>query len=363
MPDGQLYTRDVVDARPTIEVDGQPIDDLDENLIHFELREQVGGLTTVEILLSNLQDSEGGAREFTFETERGNRFYPGAAINVSGGDRSGPRPLFQGVVSAVAFESGEDNRPRLRVLAEDALMAWRMVRRNRSFEPGTVRSVFEALTQGTGLSPVITGLAQDVDSQQQVNETDLGFLRRLLVRYDADAQVVGEELHISPRSEVDRGVVTLALGEDLKSCRIVADLADQRSETQIHGFSVVDGVGEEITSQAGDLGPGDGQSGTELVEDAFPVAVDLLRMTAFGTGSEAQTIANAMQTARTRRFVTAEGCTVGNVNLRVGTHVTLQEAGPRFSNTYTCVRAVHRYTERAGYITDFTAETAYLGRL
>jgi phage protein D len=162
---------------------------------------------------------------------------------------------------------------------------------------------------------------------------------------------------------VDRGEVTLALGQALKSVRIVADLSDQRPETQVHGFSVIDGQAEEIASSAGDLGPGAGVSGPELVAEAYPGAIDLMQRQAFRNGTEAQTLADAAQTARARRFVIAEGATTGNPALRVGTHVVLRDVGPRFSNTYTCIRACHRYDERAGYITEFTAECAYLGRI
>jgi len=363
MPDGQLYEREVVDARPIIEIAGELVGGISDMLISLELREQVGGLSTVDFVLSNIRDIESAGRNFAFEFSETNHFAPGTSIRVLTGDQSSPREMFRGLIGAVSFECADGARPRLRVMAEDALMGWRMVRRNRTFAAGPLRDVLDALTSDTGLSAVITGLNDEVDEQQQLNETDLGFLRRLLVRYDADAQVVGEELHISPRSAVDRGEVTLALGEALKSVRVVADLSDQRTETQLHGFSHFEGQAEEFTAVESDLDPGEGATGTDLVAEAYPGAVDLLQRVAFRDAAEAQTIANAAQTARARRFVIAEGSTTGNANLRVGTHVILEDLGPRFSNTYTCTRACHRYDERAGYITDFTAETAKLGRI
>ncbi len=363
MPDGQLYTADVVDARPVIEVGGDQIRGLPDMLIGLEIHEQLGGLSACEFLLSNLQDHEGAGRNFAFEFSETNHFAPGTAIRVLTGDAANPTELFRGLISAVSFECADASRPRLRVMAEDALMGWRMVRHNRSFSSGSLRNVLDTLTAETGLTAVITGLNDEVDEQQQVNETDLGFLRRLLLRHDADAQVVGEELHISPRAAVDRGTVTLALGEHLKSIRVTADLADQRPETQVHGFSLLDGQAEAIKSSETELGPGEGVTGSEIVADAFPDAVDLLRMTAFQHASEAQTIADVTQNARARRFVIAEGTATGNAALRVGTFVTLEEIGPRFSNVYYTTRACHRFDEKAGYITDFTAETAFLGRL
>ncbi|MFT5864940.1 MAG: phage protein D [Ascidiaceihabitans sp.] len=363
MPDGQIYSAEVVDARPVIEVDGVQIPGLSDLLIGLEMREQLGGLSTCEILFSNLIDHDGAGRNFAFEFSETNHFAPGAAIRVLMGDATGPTEVFRGLISAVSFECIDASRPRLRIMAEDGLMGWRMRRRNRSFPAGPLRDVFQALTADTGLTAVITGLNDPVDEQQQLNETDLGFLRRLLARYDADAQVVGTQLHISPRAAVDRGAVTLTLGDHLKSIRVTADLADQRPHTQIHGFSLLAGQTEAIVSSETELGPGEGITGSQMVTQAFPQAVDVLRMTAFQDATEAQTIADVAQNTRTRRFVIAEGTCVGNAALRVGAYVTLQDIGPRFSNVYYATRACHRYDEKAGYVTDFTAETAFLGRL
>ncbi len=363
MPDGQLYERDVIDARPMIEVGNGLIEGVSDMMISFELREQLGGLSTVEFVLSNIRDFESAGRNFAFEFTETNHFAPGTPIRVLTGDQATPREMFRGLIGAVSFECADGARPRLRVMAEDALMGWRMVRRNRTYEAGPLRDILEAVVADTALTAVITGLNDEVDEQQQVNETDLGFLRRLLCRYDADAQVVGEELHISPRAAVDRGEVTLALGEALKSVRVVADLSDQRTETQLHGFSLGEGQTEEIASSEGELGPGEGVTGIELVGEAYPDATDMMLGLSFQNATEAQTMADVAQTARARRFVVAEGSTTGNANLRVGTHVVLEDLGPRFSNTYTCIRACHRYDERAGYITEFTAECAFLGRV
>ena len=64
---------------------------------------------------------------------------------------------------------------------------------------------------------------------------------------------------------------------------------------------------------------------------------------------------------RTRRFVVAHGVSEGNPNLRVGSYLTLNGLGQRFSNSVLHDRDVHHYDTENGYETQFTAECAYLG--
>ena len=50
-----------------------------------------------------------------------------------------------------------------------------------------------------------------------------------------------------------------------------------------------------------------------------------------------------------------------SASLRVGTSVRIEGASARFDNTFYVTKACHRYDQRRGYLTDFTAECAYLG--
>lgn len=363
MPEDQIYDRVIVDTRPVIELDGEQYPQVPELLLSVEMREQVGGLSQCEILLENMTDHEGVGLDFAFEHAETNHFAPGTLLRLLTGDAASPTELFRGRISAVGLELREGGVPMLRVLAEDALMAWRMIRRNRSFAAGPLRDMLDRMARDNGLTAVITGLEDEVDDQQQLNETDLGFLRRLLERYDADAQIVGEELHISPRAQVERGTATLELGRQLRAIRVVADLAQQRAVTQVHGFDVLAATVESITARENQLGPGTGQTGTELVAQVFPHSRDRLTDTTFAERDEGQTLADAAHRRRARRFVVAEGEATGNAAIRVGTVLTLSGLGPRFSNDFYTVEACHRFDRTSGYVTDFTAECAFLGRV
>ena len=60
----------------------------------------------------------------------------------------------------------------------------------------------------------------------------------------------------------------------------------------------------------------------------------------------------------------ADGTTQkGDPNLRLGCMVSLQGLGSRFDNDYQVVFTRHRWDRLVGYKTDFTAESAYFGRI
>lgn len=363
MPEEQLYESVVVDTRPVVELGGEQFDMIPELINSVEVNEQEGGLSHVELLLDNTADHQGAGLDFAFEYTETDLFALGESVRILTGDAADPQEIFRGVISAVSFEVAEGGQPQLRVMAEDALMSWRMTKRNRFHEAGPLRDILEALAQNTTLTPVITGLNDAVDAQQQLNETDLAFLRRLLVRYDADAQVVGEELHISPRQAVDRGSVTLAVGAQLHSVRVTADLAQQRPVTELNGFDLASGTVEAVSSNEDGLGPGDGATGSEFAQEVFPGARHRLERTTFETAREAQALVDAAQRRRARQFVIAEGRATGNSAIRVGTRLTLEGLGPRFSNEFYTVRARHMFDRRRGYRTDFTAESSFFRRL
>jgi len=359
----QLYETVVVDTRPVVELGGQVHETIPELMVSLDICEQEGGLSQLELILDNTSDYEGSGLDFAFEHAESNLFSLGESVRILSGDAANPQEMFLGRISSVSLEIADGGQPRLCVLAEDGLMSWRMVRRNRSFPACPLRHLLERLTLDTSLTPVVTGLDVEVDAQQQANETDLAFLRRLLTRYDADAQVLGNELYIAPRTMIDRGSVTLEYGNQLRDIRVCADLAHQRSATHISGFDVAAGSVTSISSAADQLGPGAGVTGSETVEQVFPDASDRLTQVAIQHEREGKIIAASAQRRRARQFVTAEGCATGNTGIRVGARLRLEGLGPRFTNEFYTVSARHRFNRTEGFLTDFTAECAYLGSI
>jgi uncharacterized protein len=361
MPETALALTTIYSARPVIEVARRRPDIVQQLLLAMEMREAEGGLSSLELRFLNVANHERGGVDLAFEHSESDLFPLGTAIRVLAGDEGDPIVIFSGEISAVELVLEEDGQPELFIHAEDALMGQRMRRFTRTHPAGPLRDILEDLALETGLTPTIRGLTNRVDIQIQLNESNLGFMRRLLADYDADMQVVGEQLQIAPRSDVRRGSLALAMGSQLKRVRLFADLADQVTSVTHAGFDV--GQGRPVSAESAhiDLGPGSGRSGSDFLQEAFGTRAEHLGDRPVHDQAEADALVAAAHARRARRFVTVEGTCVGNPALRVGTHVRIEDVGPRFENTYYVTSACHRFDRSVGYQTDFTAECGYFG--
>lgn len=362
MPPAAPTDQAIYAAHPLIEVDGGQHDLLVTNLLALSVVEEEGGLSALEATFANTPVGGESGVGFAFEAAP-TPLILGAAITVGIGETGAPNEIFRGRITALEGVFAEGDQPRLTVLAEDALLAARLRRRTRTHAAGTLADLVRAVADGAGLRPVVDGLDADVGVQVQLDETDLGFLRRVLARRDADCQVVGDELHASPRRDVRRGGFDLAWPGMIRRVRVLADLAHQATAVTWSGFDVVQGEAIDATSGAGaDLGPGEGGStGPDLLRQALGERTEHLGPIACADQAEAQALVDAAMAARARRFVRWEATTVGDPRLRVGSHVTFSGLGPRFGGVGYVVRVRHRYDLEDGYACDLIAESARFG--
>lgn len=347
-------------ARPTLRFGGEEDVRAGELLLSMLMEEGEGGLRSLALTLSNWASTADNDAGPAFPA--GSRLRLGAALEVYSGDQTAPREIFRGTITAIEERYRAGNAPEIAVLAEDVLQRARLARRSRVFRDRSPADVVRAVAAELGLQPVVAGLEAPVATWVQLDQTDLAFLRRLLSRLDADLQVVGEEIHVSPRGEVERGSIGLNALTDLHWLEVGADLAEQVSQVSVRGWDEV--AGRAVLGEAGALthpGPGRGRDGPGVLRDAFGERPDNLGHLAARSREEAVALAQAAFDHRARRFVRARGATEGNPRLRVGTTLGLSGTGERFDNDYyvTCTR--HRFDLREGYRTEFEAECAYLG--
>lgn len=359
MSERALSDTAVFNSRPTVRVDSQENERVSELFVAMQMTESEGGLSALELRFSNWASDPHGDADFAFEDERALKL--GARVGVYAGDVSAPQEIFQGLITGVEADFPEDAAPEIVILAEDVFQRARMARRTKIHEDVTISALANDLAGQLGLTPRVTGLSDNIGTHMQLNESDLAFLRRLLNRYDGDMQVVGNELHVSPRKDVQRGTIELELHSQLRRARVLADLAHQVTQVTVTGWDPVQGQRITGTSSGANLGPGDGRTGAQLLQDAVGERKQHVGHLATVTTDEAQALADAAFDGRARRFVTIEGTAEGNPALRIGTHVTVSGMGSRFNNTYYVTRAVHRYSQQHGYQTDFEAESAYWG--
>ena len=360
MSESALSQLALYSARPTIRINGTEQERVTGLLQGMEMTEREHGLSTLELRLDNVASDGSGDADFAFEDEAA--FKLGDTVTVYCGEESTPTEIFRGIISALEAEFSEDGSPRLLALAEDTLQKARIKRRTRTYDNQTIADIARSIASDLGLTPQIDGFTQAIGTQVQLNESDLAFLRRLLARYDGDLQVVGAELHVSPRSDVRRSAVELALHSQLRKVTVLADLAHQVNEVTVTGWDPA--RGQRITSRSSGFqqGPGSGRRGTDLLSNALGRRTHQIGHLVVNTDGEGRALADASFDERQRRFVTASGTAEGNPAIRAGTHLRLSGLSPRFNNTYYVTHCCHRFDLERGYETDFTAESAFLGQ-
>jgi len=345
--------------RPTVRIDGKADARITGLVSSMRVLETEGGLSSLELRFEALARYSDSKAELVFEDERLLKL--GSAIGIYSGPERSPQEIFRGVVTGIEAVFAHDAAPEFVVLAEDALQKARLTRRTLVHEDITLAGLARRLANDLGLRPVISGFSESLGQQVQWNESDLAFLRRLLASRDGDLQVVGEELHVTPRKDVRRGRLELELYGGLRRIRITADLAHQVSEVTCTGWDALNGREVSGRSRGLHAGPGEGRTGTALLQSALGRRSEHLGALPVSTQDEATAIANAAFDRRARRFVCVDATAEGTPALRVGTHVQLKGLSRRFDNAYYVVRACHRYDPQHGYETDFEAECAFLG--
>ncbi len=350
----------IYQAHPIIEVDGQIDDRVQSLLSAMEMQEAEGGFSSLELRFRNTATVEQQGVDFAFEFSEHDLLSIGKSIRIMAGDESDPQEIFRGLISGLELVLEDRQEPELIVLAEDALQKARMARYTKMYADTTLSSLVATVASELGLRATITGLSFNIATQMQLNETHLAFLRRLLQRYDADLQIVEDELHISLRSEVRRNAIALEINSQLRSVRVLADLAHQVTEVTFSGWDVTGGQTINVSSDSSaDLGPGSGRNGSQILAESFGERSEHISCSAVDNEVEARALVNAHYSKRARQLMSVEATAEGNPNLRVGSHVTLQGLGPRYENTYYVTRVCHRYDDARGYQTEFEAQGGY----
>jgi len=358
MSENPLNRRPVYNPRPVITVDGQQFDKVDRLLLALDMREQEGGLSSLELRFSNWASEADGGAGYAFEDEAEIRL--GSTVVVAAGDLADSREIFRGVVTGLEAEFPEGAPPELLVLAEDRLQQARMARRTEVYADMSVADIVSRIAQRLSLQPQVNGLGAS-GIWVQLNESDLAFLRRLLRQFDADVQIVADRLEAAPVSEIQRQVIEIGYGSDLRSTRFIVDLAHQVTEVTSSGWNAISGQTVSGSSQGVHFGPGSGRRGATLLRQALGDRSEHVGHINVATDAEAQALADTVFDRRARGFVLAEGTATGHPSIRVGSHLRLRGVSPRFVNTYYVVSTHHRYDLQGGYMTDFKAESAALG--
>lgn len=345
---------------PVFTVGGELSRDLAQDCLRLEIEEGVEGLRTMKAHFTAVGRGATGAQQRMLY-EDGKTVDFGKPIKVAVGPETGQRTVFDGVISALELVFGDSETPRLVVFAEDALMQLRMTRRMRTYTHVTDAEIVGKIATDHGLNADLNVDGPRYDVVQQLNMSDLAFLRERARLVQGELWCTDRTLHFSSRPQRKATRLTLAHGTDLLSARLLADLAHQRSEVVVTGYdaatkSVIDerAGADTISSEVsrGRTGPGIVQ---KALGDSSAVRVREVAL----AGKEADAWAKAEMLRRARGFVTVAGITRGSPDMVVGSLLRLEFVGKWFEGDgYYVTRIIHTFDHVQGLRTRFEAERA-----
>ncbi len=347
-------------AGPVFSIDGDRVPSLARDCVRLEIQEGVEGLRTLRLHVFATGAGAAGPPDRMIYLDGGVVDF-GKQLTVTIGPDGGQQKVFDGAISAIeaVFEDGQP--PLVVIFAEDALMRLRMTRRMRSYIEVSDADLAAAIADEHGLQAAVDVVGPTYDVVQQLNQSDLAFLRERARLVQAELWADGRTLHLASRSRRPGTEITLVRPNALLSVRLCADLAHQRSEVVVTGYdaSAADVIDERARADAIEAEITSGRTGPKTVEKALGASTTLRVREAALTGGEAQAWAKAEMLRRARRFVSVVGTTRGTPELTVGSRLTLQQVGAPFDGAgYYATRVRHTVDLTRGLRTYFEAERA-----
>ncbi len=279
---------------------------------------------------------------------------PGKAIQISASAAGQENLLFDGEIVEIepSFEPGSQ---RLIVRAFDRLHRLSRGRHVRSFLNVSDEDIVRKIAKEVGLQAQVGPTSQVHPYVFQNDETNLAFLQGRATALGYLVYMQGKTLHFeAPQT---RGQpIELEWGATLHEFHPRLTTIGQEGAITVRGWNPA--TKQEIIGQAGkgQGAPQVGQkkSGGELAHSAFNMTTQILVVNRpIRTQAAADKLAQAAADRQAGRFIEAEGTCAGNPFLVAGASVQLKAVGDRFGGTYFVTSALHVYSAREGYLTQF----------
>ena len=343
---------------PVFTVEGRREPDLARDAVRVEIEDTVEGLRT---LTAHLLGSAPRDRPSTDVAEYldGLLLDFGKRIEVSLGPPGNERIVFTGAVSALEVGFVEGDVPVVVVAAEDELMRLRLTQRSATYTRMSDADIAQDVAARHGLRAEVDLDGPTYDVVQQVNQSDLAFLRSRARRLQADLWALGGRLHLATRDRRTGTAVTMTRGSDLIEVTARADVAEQATAVRVSGYDAAAraAIDAEAPGSTVDTEIVGGRTGPQTLRRAFGELPGRRVRDVPVLESDARAVARAEMLRRSRRFVRAHGVTTGTPELVIGSRLTLARCGRPFDGGgYYVTRVRHSYDLKRGMRTRFDAE-------
>ncbi|MGW4776173.1 VgrG-related protein [Streptomyces filamentosus] len=286
------------------------------------------------------------------------------ALLARSGGGTEPRPLLDGVVTALELELDESGTYTVvRGLDE----TYKLLRGARvaGYQNMTLSDIVAQVARRAGLNPGTVDVAGPVlDHVAQANVSDWEFVRGLAEEAGAQAYVRDGALHVVKPAEAggapdasaraDRDPLVLERGANLLRCRASVSAAEQVSEVEVRGWDVRGKralVGRAPAGASATLALG---VTAAQVTAPFGEARHVVTDGGYGTQERVDRAAKALAERIAGSFAELEAVIRGNPEVRAGTAVALNAVGAPFEGRYTVTSSRHVFDALRGYETWLT---------
>ncbi|MFI8371596.1 VgrG-related protein [Streptomyces sp. NPDC085466] len=346
-----------VSSALVVEVGGRP---LPARLMNTLVEGYVDDSRTLpDLFLLRFRDPEG-----TLLAQGGIAVGAEVRLLARGGGGTEPRPLLDGVVTALELELDESGTYTVvRGLDE----TYRLLRGARvaGYQNMTLSDIVARVAQRAGLKPGTVDVAGPVlDHVAQANVSDWEFVRGLAEEAGAEAYVRDGRLHVVRPAEAggapdasaraDRDPLVLERGANLLRCRASVSAAEQVSEVEVRGWDVRGKralVGRAPAGASATLALG---VTAAQVTEPFGEARHVVTDGGYGTQERVDRAAKALAERIAGSFAELEAVIRGNPEVRAGTAVALNAVGAPFEGRYTVTSSRHVFDALRGYETWIT---------
>jgi uncharacterized protein len=348
------YDTAVISTTPTISIDGQVSDPVNQSLLSLEVIDSVEGLSRCEINIGNTG--------FTFFDRRTLDF--GKTVQVKFGPPGSEGVVFDGSISALEGQFPNGEQAYITLLVEDRFNKLRMTRRTRTFENVTDQDIFRSIANAHGLTPSLQFSGPSHKALAQVNQSDLAFLRERARTLDVELWIEERTLHAAARAQRSSTTIPFSHPGTLREFSVLADLAHQCTALVVSGWDV--GGKQAIRHEAGvSLVQGElnnGSSGASILQAKFSERKETVVHTIPQSSAEAQATAETLYRRTARQFVSGRGIVDPDPRLRVGVTVDLDGLGALFSGRYYVAGLRHLFDREMGLRSEIIVERPGLGQ-
>jgi uncharacterized protein len=353
-----MTNQNLESSAPVFKVEGEVKDELQRDLRRLEVEETTSGLKTLRATFLGHGPKSGHEQETQLYLD-GAMLDFGKKLAVSIGPEGDVRTIFTGFVSAIEASFHGDATPEVTAFAEDKLMRLRLTRRSKTYNQVTDADIAEAIASAHGMQSETDADGPTYDVVQQLNISDLAFLRERARLIQAEIWIDDDTLYFKSRGKRPGTELTLLRNNDLMDLEVRADLAHQRTSVKVSGYdaSARNKIDEDAPAGTIETEISGGRTGPSILQSAFGANVSFRVREAPLKDSEAKAWARAEMLRRSRSFVTVAGTTRGSPDMVVGSKLTLSGVGHPFDGAgYYTTRVTHLYDTVYGHRTRFAAE-------